>query len=227
MAVDENVQCTERDEFVYNETISFLPLCAHPSPSNVLIIGPENGGIARQVTKHPLVKKVTQLVQDQKLVEICKKHFPKTAIAYESPKLRMESGGITRFLRENQTTYDVIILDVNDKDKDLFKLIRRALEPKNGIFCCSSGLPWLEGEKIAKEFSEIKEHFGKVEYATASTPSCPSGKVGFFLASVNAEIAMRELKNEVNAEDLSLRYYTSEMHEASFALPYFVKKYLR
>lgn len=226
MTVDGNVRYTERDEFIYNETISFLPLCAHPCPSNVLIIGAENGGITREVTKHPLVKNVTQLIQDRKLVEICKKNLPTTATAFKSPKLRTECGEISRFLRDKQAAYDVIIVDVRDENEH-FELIKQSLEPENGVFCCGSELPWIEIEKVAKKIREIKQNFGNVQCATANIPSYPTGKAGFFLASVNPKTEMRSTNNEINPEDLNLKYYTREIHRASFALPYFMKKSLK
>lgn len=35
LILDDIIQCTERDEFAYQEMIAFLPLCAHPSPKKV------------------------------------------------------------------------------------------------------------------------------------------------------------------------------------------------
>lgn len=227
LALDGNVRCTERDEFVYHETISFLPLCAHPNPKNVLVIGSENGGIVREVTKHPLVKNLTHLIQDRKLVEICKKYFSTTAIAFESSKLQTEYEEISKFLRGKQATYDVIIVDLHNEKNHLFEAVKQSLEPENGIFCCNSELPWVETDKIAESILEIKENFGNVQYATANIPSYPTGKAGFFLASVNTKTEMRELKNEINPDDLNLKYYTREIHRASFALPYFMKKRLK
>lgn len=45
--------------------IAFLPLNSHPNPENVLIIGGGDGGVAREVAKHPLVKSVTQCEIDE------------------------------------------------------------------------------------------------------------------------------------------------------------------
>lgn len=54
------MQATEFDEFSYQEMISFLPLNSHPNPEKVLIIGGGDGGVARECTKHPLVKEIYQ-----------------------------------------------------------------------------------------------------------------------------------------------------------------------
>lgn len=44
LVLDGVIQCTERDEFSYQEMIANLPLCSHPNPRKVLIIGGGGGG---------------------------------------------------------------------------------------------------------------------------------------------------------------------------------------
>lgn len=73
LVLDGIIQCTESDEFSYQEMISFLPLNCHPCPKNVLIIGGGDGGVAREVAKHPLVESITQVEIDGKVVEAAKK----------------------------------------------------------------------------------------------------------------------------------------------------------
>lgn len=84
LVLDGVIQCTERDEFAYQEMIANLPLCSHPCPkkvdlviawdrstsrivpplvilfflSQVLVIGGGDGGVLREVVKHPLVESV-------------------------------------------------------------------------------------------------------------------------------------------------------------------------
>ena len=48
LILDGIIQCTQRDEFAYQEMISFIPLCCHPDPKKVLIIGGGDGGVARE-----------------------------------------------------------------------------------------------------------------------------------------------------------------------------------
>ena len=60
-------------------------------------------------------------------------------------------------------------------------------------------------------------------------PSYPSGQIGFLIACkdkiVNFKKPFYELsKNQ--KENMNLKYYSSETHTASFALPSFIKKQL-
>ena len=52
MALDGVVQTTERDEFIYHEMMTHVPLLAHGHAKHVLIIGGGDGAMLREVTRH-------------------------------------------------------------------------------------------------------------------------------------------------------------------------------
>jgi spermidine synthase len=58
LALDGVIQCTERDEFSYQEMIAHVPLFSHPNPKRVLVIGGGDGGVVREVVKHACVEEV-------------------------------------------------------------------------------------------------------------------------------------------------------------------------
>ena len=58
LVLDGVTQCTERDEFSYQEMITHLPLTCHPNPRRVLVIGGGDGGVVREVLKHDSVESV-------------------------------------------------------------------------------------------------------------------------------------------------------------------------
>ena len=58
LVLDGVIQVTERDEFSYQECISHIPLYAHPNPKKVLVIGGGDGGVLREVAKHPMVEEM-------------------------------------------------------------------------------------------------------------------------------------------------------------------------
>lgn len=55
--LDGMVMTSEKDEFVYHEMVAHVPLFTHPNPENVLVVGGGDGGVIREVLKHPQVKK--------------------------------------------------------------------------------------------------------------------------------------------------------------------------
>ena len=58
LVLDGAIQCTERDEFSYQEMIAHLPIASHPSPKKVLVIGGGDGGVVREVLRNPEVEEV-------------------------------------------------------------------------------------------------------------------------------------------------------------------------
>lgn len=114
LVLDGVIQCTERDEFCYQELIAMIPLCAHPNPERVLIVGGGDGGVAREVVKHPKVKQVFQVEIDGRVVELSKKHLPFMACGFDSPKMSLTIGDGFEFMKNHREEFDVIITDSSD-----------------------------------------------------------------------------------------------------------------
>src|SRR3984885_5687877 len=68
MTLDGVVQITERDEFVYQEMITHVPLLAHGAAKNVLIIGAGDGGVLRRVLCHASVKRAVMVEIDGEVI---------------------------------------------------------------------------------------------------------------------------------------------------------------
>ena len=59
--------------------------------AQVLIIGGGDGGVLREVLRHPCVESVTQCEIDGKVIELCKKHMPQLSSSYDDPRVRTTS----------------------------------------------------------------------------------------------------------------------------------------
>ena len=57
LILDKDVQSTERDEYIYHETLVHPAMLTHPEPKRVLIVGGGEGATLREVLKHPTVEK--------------------------------------------------------------------------------------------------------------------------------------------------------------------------
>eukprot|EP00099_Drosophila_melanogaster_P006067 NP_001247005.1 spermidine synthase, isoform C [Drosophila melanogaster] len=233
LILDGIIQCTARDEFSYQEMISFLPLCAHPNPKKVLIVGGGDGGVAREVVKHPLVEEVHQVEIDDRVVELSKQYLPAMACGFANEKLKLTIGDGFDYMKKHKNEFDVIITDSSDPigpavslfQESYYELMKHALKD-DGIVCSQGGSFWLDLDYIKKTMSGCKEHFAKVAYAVTSVPSYPCGHIGFVMGSLNKnqDFATPKLgKSEIDSIDL--RYYSSEVHSAAFALPRWVQKH--
>jgi len=72
LVLDGVIQATERDEFAYQEMLAHLPLCSHPDPKKVVVIGGGDGGILREIAKHPGVEEITLCEIDEMVIETSK-----------------------------------------------------------------------------------------------------------------------------------------------------------
>ena len=58
LALDGDVMLTERDEFIYNEMITHIPMSVHPNVQDVLVIGAGDGGVVKELTRYESVKRI-------------------------------------------------------------------------------------------------------------------------------------------------------------------------
>src|SRR6478609_5821699 len=79
LILDGMVMTTIKDEFVYHEMVVHPALFTHPNPENVLVVGGGDGGVIREVLKHPKVKKAVLVEIDGKVIEYSKKYLPTIA----------------------------------------------------------------------------------------------------------------------------------------------------
>ncbi|MBQ9434385.1 MAG: spermidine synthase, partial [Synergistaceae bacterium] len=114
LMLDGAYQLTEKDEFTYSEMMAHVPLCAHPNPEKVMIIGGGDGAIMREVLKHDCVKKCTLIDIDARVVECSKKYLPFAGCAFSDPRADVKCMDAMKYIRETPERYDVVIVDSTD-----------------------------------------------------------------------------------------------------------------
>jgi len=237
LVLDNPIQVTELDEFSYQEMISFLPLNCHPNPERVLIIGGGDGGVAREVAKHPLVKHITQCEIDEDVVKVSKQFLPYMAKGFDDPKVNLYIGDGFEFMDKHRNEFDVIITDSSDPEgpaqtlfqASYYELMKNALKP-DGIVCCQGETFWIMSETIANIIEFAGNIFPSVSYAQTQIPSYPTGCIGFVICSLEENKSFAKPTHQFDdetVEKLELKYYNSEIHEASFVLPTSFQKILK
>src|SRR3954451_12764876 len=76
LMLDGAIQVTSKDEFIYHEMMTHVPILAHGNAREVLIVGGGDCGIAEEALKHKSVRRLTQVEIDASVVEFSKQHFP-------------------------------------------------------------------------------------------------------------------------------------------------------
>lgn len=232
--LDDAIQCTELDEASYQEMISFLPLNSHPNPNRVLIIGGGDGGVAREVNKHPLVEEIVQCEIDREVVEVSKQYLPFLGVGFESPKLKLFFADGYKYVLEHPGEFDVIITDSSDPkgpavslfQTEYYRALYDCLRP-GGVICCQAESYWFDFPFIKGLFDRVGRVFPSVAYASTAVASYPSGQIGFLLASKEPDQDLKRARHQFSEEEcekMSLKYYSAEMHRSAFVLPAFVRK---
>ena len=83
---------------------------------------------------------------------------------------------------------------------------------------------WLHLDIIKPLVESIKEKFSTVEYAYTTIPTYPSGQIGFIIATKGRGSCKKPERKPSDDIQAALKYYTPELHEASFVLPAFAKR---
>jgi spermidine synthase len=136
LVLDNVIQCTERDEFSYQEMITHLAMNSHPAPKSVLVIGGGDGGVLREVVKHESVEKAILCDIDEAVVRVSKKYLPGMSIGFQHPNVEVFIGDGFKFLADRKNEFDVIITDSSDPEgpaeslfqKPYFELLYGALK---------------------------------------------------------------------------------------------------
>ncbi|WP_173918536.1 spermidine synthase [Halobacillus sp. Marseille-Q1614] len=227
LVLDDMVMTTEKDEFVYHEMIAHVPLNTHPSPKKVLVVGGGDGGVIREVLKHESVEKAVLVEIDGKVIEYSKQYLPSIAGTLDDPRVDVQVDDGFMHIAKSEREYDVIMVDstepvgpaVNLFTKGFYEGISKALK-EDGIFVAQTDNPWFKADLIRQAYSDIKETFPITKVYTANIPTYPSGLWTFTMGSKIYD------PKQVPAErftEMDTKYYTSEIHQAAFALPKFVR----
>lgn len=231
MTLDGAVQVTDKDEFVYHEMMAHVPLSVHPNPKTVLIIGGGDGGVMREVLKHPNVERCDLVDIDGAVIEQSKKYFPQIAVSFQNPKANATVGDGLAFVATKTEEYDVIIVDSSDPEgpasvlfgAEFYNNVKRALKPQ-GIVCSQGECIWLHKPIIERMTNFLKKdiQFDSVKYGMIYIPSYPCGSIGCLIAAKGFDQITTPL-NPVEKQDFAkdLKYYDSSVHTAAFALPRF------
>ena len=135
LVLDNVIQCTERDEFSYQEMITHLAMFAHPDPKRVLVIGGGDGGVLREIVKHPGVEEAVLCDIDEAVIRLSKKYLPGMSEGFDHPNVTVHVGDGFKFLEDKKDSFDVIITDSSDPEgpaeslfqKPYFELLHGAL----------------------------------------------------------------------------------------------------
>jgi len=233
LCLDEIIQFSKSDEFIYHEMIVHPAMLSHPKPENILIIGGGDGGALREVLKHS-VKKVDLVEMDKSIIEISKKHLRficKDSFSDKRVKIHHTKG--EKFTRDYIDYYDLVIIDCTNPalenissllySTEFYNQAFRALK-KDGIII-TLGASFLDFKSFIKtDFRKLKKVFPFASIYRFTMPSYHCGEYSFIAGSKTIDLEKIDFKKiEQRFKKLTkkhkLKYYSPKMHEASMIIP--------
>lgn len=225
LALDDTVMLTTKDEFIYHEMISHVPLLTHGNASKVLVIGGGDGGTVREILKHP-VKELNLVEIDHEVIETSKKYFPSVSCGLSDPRVKIFCEDGIEFVKKH-SGYDVIIIDSTDPigpavglfSDQFYKNVFEALND-DGIMVAQTETPILFGDLIKRIYTDMSTAFPYTNLYSAVIPTYPGAFWTFTMGSKSMNPTSREISD---IPFLETKYYSRELHKSYFILPPFVK----
>ncbi len=239
LALDSIIQVTERDEYVYHEMLTHVPILAHGRARRVLIIGGGDGGILRETLRHKTVERVTMVELDRSVIDMCLEHMPSIPRkAFKDRRTELVIADGARYVAETDERFDVIIVDSTDPigpgevlfTDSFYRDCHRCLTP-GGVLVNQNGVPFMQPDEITMTYRRRKKSFADVGFYVAAVPSYYGGLMALGWASDDPKlrrVAAATIAKRCAASGLvRTGYYTPAIHHAAFALPAFVLPRMR
>jgi spermidine synthase len=230
LLLDGHIQLTELDEHAYHESLVHIPLLSTQNPKAALVIGGGDGGVLRELCKHPTLERIDMAEIDQGVIDACRKHLPSVSGgAFDDPRVHVHVTDAFQFVKDTPTKYDLIVADSTDTYEDeegelsaslftraFYEDCRRILSPggimitqaDNLVFCPYS----TEGAKNA--FMEVFQNVGIYQ---AIVPSF-GGFSGFCWGSDGEGVRQEWTPNSLNLCYLDEATFKMAFANLGFAL---------
>ncbi len=230
LVLDDAVQTTERDDFIYHELLAHVPLCTHPRPRRVLIIGGGDGGLLREALRHP-VEQVTMVEIDRAVVEVTRQYLPEIpGDAFDDPRARLVIDDGLAFVRQTSEQFDVALVDSTDPVGPAVGLFSEAfygqlaarLGPE-GVLAVQSGSPLYQRDVMATVARGMASHFRWVRPYLGTVPTYPGVLWTFTIGSQARDpLAVDAAEIAQRLAGITTRYYTPAAHRHLFTFPPFL-----
>ena len=236
LTLDGFLMLTEKDEFIYHEMITHVPMAVHPAAKRVLIIGGGDGGAVRELCRYDTVDHIDLVEIDEEVVEVCKQYFPDVACGFSDPRVTVRYEDGLKYVRRCSDLYDVVIVDSTDPfgpgeglfTKEFYGNCFKALK-EDGILVNQHENPFYPDDAAAvrRIHKQIVQSFPLSRLYQAHIPTYPSGHWLFGFSSKQYHPVQHLDAERWNARGIQTRYYNTNLHRAAFALPTYVEDLIK
>ena len=227
---------TERDEFIYDEMITHVPMAVHPNIRDVLVIGAGDGGVVRELARYESIRRIDLVEKDPQVIEACRVWLPENACRLDDSRVHIYFDNALRFIRRRTDAYDLIIVDSTDPfgpsegyfTREFYGICYNALHD-DGIMVNQQGSPFYkqDAEAMQRSHKRIVSTFPISRVYQAHIPTYAAGYWLFGFASKKYHPIDDLCAEKWLAHNLKTKYYTTKLHVGAFYLPAFLETMLQ
>lgn len=236
LSLDGVIMLTEKDEFVYHEMITHLPMAVNPDIKRVLVIGGGDGGAARELAKYKSIERIDVVEIDERVVRVCQDYLKQTACGFDDPRVKLHFTDGLRYIRSVENLYDLVIVDSTDPSgpgevlftKEFYGNCYQALR-EDGIMVNQHESAFYTEDKKAMQAAHkrIASVFPVAEVYQAHIPTYPSGHWLFGFASKAKQPYQTLDRDRWSQLAIDCKYYNPQLHEGAFYLPNYIREDLK
>ncbi|MBN1161993.1 MAG: polyamine aminopropyltransferase [Dehalococcoidales bacterium] len=238
LVLDNKIQSSEGDEFIYHEAMVQPAMITHPKPEKVFIAGGGEGATLREVLRHKTVKKAVMADVDDQVTALCKKYLPGHGSgAFEDRRASVHHADARKYLEQSGEKFDIMILDLPDPieegpasllfTQEFYRTVYDKLTDDGLISVQAGSASLTELLNLTAVYNTLKSVF-PIVVAYATHMPCFGGPWGFCIASKQynpALLAPEEVDGLTKERGLEgLKFYDGETHRGMFALPKYVRE---
>lgn len=239
LVLDDKIQSSELDEFIYHEALVHPALTIHRNPEKVFIAGGGEGATLREILRHNTVKKVVMVDIDEEVISICKEYLPEhNQGSFEDERTELLHTDARQYLADSKEAFDIIIIDLTEPieegpayllyTEEFYRIVKKKLA-ENGIMSVQAGCAaFNELLNFSFVYNTLKTAFPEVHPCQVDVPSF-GGPWGFCFASNNTRPVMSTEEIDARLKErgiTNLRLYDGITHQYMFSLPKHIRKVL-
>lgn len=240
LLLNDRIQSTEKDEFIYHESLVFPAFSYFPEIKKVLSIGGVNGGIERELLKINSVETIKFIDVDEEASKLARIYLPHMFGKNDMKKVieySYSTNPAEIINTEKSKNWDFIINDFPDAlensyctslySLDYFNLIQSKLSEKGITVFQLGSLNNYKADFFKTNYFKLCSVFKAVKLYTVYVPSFGCSWILSICSNRNFEAGQLSTKFESNHyNENQLRFYDLISHEHLFNLPKFLRKEL-
>ncbi len=231
LVIDDLIQSTEKDEYMYHESLVQPVMTLHPNPRKVLILGGVEGATLREVLKHNTVEKAVMVDIDEVVVEFSRKYLEYMHQgSFDDPRAEVIiMDGLEYVRRQPSSSFDVVIMDLTDPyasevakplySVDSFKEIYRILSD-DGVMVTQAGNSFFYNKSYKYVYDNMKQVFPIITEYWVWVPSF-TYPCNFIIGSKKykpEELSSNEFNERLEKRGVKTKFINGDRYEALLKL---------